>query len=360
MFAAIIMYEGLIGRPYSGDTYNYDGWQYYYSEDDNSLNVVAVGSSAMYRFWMPPLAYEEQGFTSINLGHSYQLFSALPYIIEELTKTQDPDLVMIEVRSLLNERQAVIDNTEDGQPDLQSWKLDVIASGMNYSSTRFNLIHDLYVDIEGDCELNWYIPVLKHHSLSYSVPITSSFSRATEQKHKYKTSSTYAYVAPIEDYSNKKELYGEYVLTDADKALIDSVIAAGEKYGVDIFFVSTPYTLTRERGSLQLSLQMYMEEKGYDYLDLNDCFDEIGLDPKTDYKDLIHTNVVGAEKVTSYLAKYIADNYVLDNVILTEAQIKEWETACKAYNRYSAALKTQWSATCALASDSDIASPSDT
>ncbi len=347
IFFVIIMYEGFITRPYYGYVYNYNTWQYFYEEDDNTLNVVAVGSSAMYRFWMPPVAYEEQDFTSFVIGHTYQTFVAVPYIVEEIVKTQNPDVIMVETRSLLNERQYPLDGSEMAEPDVKNWLLSVVSCGMNYSSTRFNLISEFYTDTDDDCLLNWYVPLLKYHSLEYSLPLQSRLDRISTEKHPYKSAallSVYSGIEVLDEFSMEKELYGEYVLTDTEKELLDRVVALGEKYGTEILFVSTPYQMTVEKSSLQLSLQMYMEEKGYSFIDLNDYIDEIGLDPMVDYSDCIHSNISGAEKITRYLAQYVADNYELDNVTLSEKQIKEWEDACDAYSERSAKIKIKWEA----------------
>ena len=75
------MYAGIIGRPYYNGAYNYDIWQYFYAEDDNTHNVINIGSSAIYRYWAPMVAYDEQGFTSFTIGTTRQAFDAVPYII---------------------------------------------------------------------------------------------------------------------------------------------------------------------------------------------------------------------------------------------------------------------------------------
>lgn len=40
----------------------------FYLEDDNSLDVVFIGSSELYNDFSPSLAYGEYGFTSYTLG----------------------------------------------------------------------------------------------------------------------------------------------------------------------------------------------------------------------------------------------------------------------------------------------------
>ena len=77
------------------------------AEDKNSLNAVMIGSSAIYRFYVPAQAYEEQGFTSCMISQSCQNIKAVPYIMEEAIKTQKVDLFVVETR------QVVVDLVQD-------------------------------------------------------------------------------------------------------------------------------------------------------------------------------------------------------------------------------------------------------
>lgn len=47
LLTTIINLLGPLFRPKGQD---FDGWQYFYAEDKNSLNAVMIGSSAIYRF----------------------------------------------------------------------------------------------------------------------------------------------------------------------------------------------------------------------------------------------------------------------------------------------------------------------
>lgn len=88
LLTTIINLLGPLFRPEGQD---FDGWQYFYAEDNNTINAAMIGSSAMYRYWIPAQAYEEQGFTSCMISQSRQNIRAVPYIMEETLKSQDPD-----------------------------------------------------------------------------------------------------------------------------------------------------------------------------------------------------------------------------------------------------------------------------
>ncbi len=346
IFFAAIQYAGYIGRPYFDGSYSYDIWEYFYQEDDDSLNVVTIGSSAIYRYWMPTLAYEEQGFTSFTIGSNRQPFGTVPYIIEEVAKTQTPDVVVVEIRSLLNQHVYEVTDHEFADPDMQSWVLGVIAGGMRHSSTRFNLIHENYVDTEGDCELNWHIPVLKWHSLEYTLPLEERMWRISPEKDTYKSTYLHDGVKVMPDKNPEQKLKEGFELTDQHKALIDKVVQYAADNNVELLFLSTPYYMDENMASMQKSFADYVAEKQYPYLNLADAMEETGIDYKTDFYNSLHVNVVGAEKVTRYVANYLAENYTLDNVTLSDSQKKEWKKSCKAWNTEYKKMKKTWEKNC--------------
>ena len=159
LLTTIINLLGPLFRPKGQD---FDGWQYFYAEDKNSLNAVMIGSSAIYRFYVPAQAYEEQGFTSCMISQSCQNIKAVPYIMEEAIKTQKVDLFVVETR------QVVVDLVQDPKKakereEKENYYLSIVTSGMKQSLTRAKLIHELLIPDEENNELEWQGPLLKNH-----------------------------------------------------------------------------------------------------------------------------------------------------------------------------------------------------
>ena len=110
LLTTIINLLGPLFRPEGQD---FDGWQYFYAEDNNTINAAMIGSSAMYRYWLPAQAYEEQGFTSCMISQSCQNIRAVPYIMEETLKSQDVDLFVVELRQVVVDLAQGEDLTEE-------------------------------------------------------------------------------------------------------------------------------------------------------------------------------------------------------------------------------------------------------
>ena len=110
LLTTIINLLGPLFRPKGQD---FDGWHNFYAEDNNTINAAMIGSSAMYRYWLPAQAYEEQGFTSCMISQSCQNIRAVPYIMEETLKSQDVDLFVVELRQVVVDLAQGEDLTEE-------------------------------------------------------------------------------------------------------------------------------------------------------------------------------------------------------------------------------------------------------
>lgn len=62
----------------------------------------------------------------------------------------------------------------------------------------------------------------------------------------------------------------------------------------------------------------YMEDiingRGYEFLNMNDYYDEMGLDFAADFSDYGgHVNAVGAEKCSTFLGRYLVEHYGIED-----------------------------------------------
>lgn len=325
---------GSFVRPHATDA---DCLSYLYREDRDTINVVCFGSSAMYRFWIPQQAYEETGITSLLLATAQQDINATPYLMEEVVKTQDVDLFVVEIRRPLANEAHRIDETYD-QADETS-KFAYLATSMKHSLNRFSMISDLLIEDEENTKLEWLIPLLKYHDNIHTFTADEVVERLNGIE------DDEMYVRQFSGISPNEEIIFEendaYQVSDADKESMDRIAQKAEELGKQVLFVATPYTGGEVRGALHLQMSNYLREKGYAYLDMNECTDEIGIDFMTDYYDLVHTNIAGAQKVTSYFAQYLSTHYELENR-LDETQTAHWESMCKSWDKQADKLMEKW------------------
>ncbi len=326
-----------LGYFFRPDDMNTESFDYLYKEDDDTLNVVCLGSSAMYRFWIPQEAYEKEGFTSAMVASAAQDIKAIPYLMEEVAKTQDVDLFVVEVRNSIARRANII--ADKFEQDDATGSFAYVATSMKQSLDRIKMINEILVEDENNTKLEWSIPLLKYHDnvhIFSADKIVERLNGVDEDDMYVRQVST---ITPNEQKPFEEDK--QYVLTDEDKEEFDLVVEKANELGKKVLFVATPYSPGKVRGALHLQMNEYLEQKGYDYIDLNEYVEQIGLDFSTDYYDGIHTNIDGAQKVTAYLAKYLKENYDLPSR-LDESQTAHWEKMCKKWDKRAEELMKDW------------------
>lgn len=330
----VIFAAGAFVRPYAADT---DCLNYLYREDDDTINVVCFGSSAMYRFWIPQQAYEEKNMTSLLLATAQQEINATPYLMEEVLKTQDVDLFVVEIRRPLANEAHRLENKYD-QKDETS-KFAYLATSMKQSLNRFAMIDDLLVEDEENSKLEWMLPILKYHDNIHTFTADEIVARLNgideDAMYVRQFSGITSYERAVFEENE------DYKLREEDKESIDRIAQKAEELGKKVLFLATPFVGKEVRRALHLQMSAYLEEQGYDYLDMNQYVDEIGLDFATDYYDSVHTNIAGARKVTAYLADYLSEHYELKDR-LDEAQKQHWEKMCETWQQEQEKLMEKW------------------
>ena len=108
-----------------------------------------------------------------------------------------------------------------------------------------------------------------------------------------------------------------------------------------MLLIFTPYKPRKDQIVEQKQIGEYCKKQGYDYLDMNLYVDDIGIDYSTDLYNGKHTNVAGSQKVTSYLAKYMKQQYGL-SADLDKEQRSEWQHACELWHEERTTLMQKW------------------
>lgn len=335
----LVMKAGEFLRPMDKDA---DVLVDFYDMEKDSADVALIGSSALLRYWIPPMAYEEQGFTSSMLYCSGQDVSTVPYLIEELMKTQDPDVILVETRRIITERLQEIRNTHN-QARLDYYT-QVMVSGMKPSLTKYHLIDEV-LKLDGDEKLEYMVPLLKYHENIYEYSMEELLERDGEDliENTIRLPKTAVEEQKFRLYSEDE--YKDYVLTEKYLGMLDDIQEKAQEYGKKVVFLCTPYATSVKGQTLRAQMCEYMDEKGYEYIDLTVIPDEIGLDFKTDFYNGSHTNVSGAKKATSYLARYLMENYEIEAEYSSSVQTF-WSEFVDRWHEKETTLMEEWEENC--------------
>lgn len=299
----------------------------FYEEKEETLDVVFVGSSHVYRYWSPMEAWNLYGVTSYS--YSVSTMSPLGIIpaIRDIGKRQEPQLYVVDVRAFLNRGNPEIIEADErnifDSLDL-GWNRFL---GIKYAAEKMELTWDemitAYIDIgqyhnNKDAlahELNWQLIDNRLNSSSDKDGFYKGFAIAA--KHETLNEKDNGLNDEVLSYNQVPETYIE-------------LLEYCKKKDIPLMLVSAPYIISYEKSMEINAMAQIAEDYGFDFLDCNRYYDEIGIDFMTDYYEISHVNILGAKKYTKFVGQYILDNYSI-STHKNDAKYNSWD---EIYARY--------------------------
>lgn len=325
--------------------------------EPDTVDVLFLGSSQVYNGISPLKIYEQTGITSFALASSGQP-PALSYLLLKDTYTrQSPKVVLLEVGSLLAER-------ESEQSNL-FWRdvLDVLPWG----ETKLEAAR-LYAEQDfGDGSLSAFFPMIKYHTRWKELdemdlcPVDAGqLWTFGERATSYVTASPYSRqtadgwsetlderrIGRTERIENGRRtteaVYGPPRVTeisDSGREYLEKICALCREHGSDLVLFKTPKNTVEQYDDNAWTKDSYecvrqaAEELGVPFLDLNYA-PGFGVDPQTDFCDGgWHLNIRGAHKISSYLGRYLRGECGLEGG--TEG-VPSYDRALEKYQKLSA------------------------
>lgn len=272
----------------------------YLAEPIDSLDVLFVGDSVPRFGICPPVIWQEQGIPSyVCSGYA----KSVPYMVSYLRnflRRQSPKIVVLDADVLFRKH------------DVLDW---------------------LHMTLE------YYFPVLKFHNNwklhnPKALLQPEHYDNVTWEKGYY----LWKDVEPWTKGDYMASDTGEEPLAESSIRYLKWIMKICEKRGARLMLVSVPSpqnmsskkdrTLNRLAGELELP-----------YLNLSLHLDEMGIDWATDTPDKgDHLNWWGAQKVSRYLAKALADTGLLTDRRGTPGY-EAWDSSCAAFFDYASTAK---------------------
>jgi len=313
----IIRTNGLVKDRFTG----------FYAEKDQTLDVVMIGSSPVFPCFSGAKMYGEYGFAAYPLSSNMQRPMAALSLVKETEKTQDPSLYIFEMKQFTANEEDMADNMAYTRG---------VTDNMKYSWNRIDAINRAVPEVSE--RYTYYFDIFKYHSNWKTMVLPSQIACFRYEKAEpLKGFEFKADYYPMEevDYSNitdTKPIEADY------EGYLRELLQYLKDHDMKALFVVAPYSY--EFADKQRNYN-YMEEiitsYGYDFLNLTQKTQEMGFDFSTDFYDKgVHTNAIGAEKTTAYLAEYLKANYELPDH-RGDSKYKSWD---KAYENWSQQMET--------------------
>lgn len=294
----------------------------FYENEPNTLDAVYIGSSTVYAFWCPSIAWKNYGISVWNYTSPDQPLVAAKYIIEDCRKTQKDALYIVNINRVTTSQ-------------VNTTSAHFLLDHMPFSLNKHRLISELCdrMDIPLGERAEFYFPFELYHSRWGELTV-NDFSRKPDG---YMSSSKYG--------SLLKRIYGkpkeELTLVEDRLALpnyqlkaLNSLLDYCEENDVNVLFTVNPQILGEvERQSRINYAKDLITERGFKVLDYyHDEFDSVGLDTTQDFQDGHHTNIHGSIKMTCALSSYLVKNYGLEDK-RGQVGYEDWDNSVKKYTK---------------------------
>lgn len=271
----------------------------FYAEEKDSLNVVGVGSSALYRYMNVPYLWTEQGITGYSWSTAGQSIYVIEYLLEEILKTQSPELLIVENRKFLTtEKETIKEN-----------RLRLVTDNMKYSWNRFNMVNDL-VDGWGE-RLTYHFDLSLYHENWENITEESFSYMFNSKEHELKSWPGVPRSKPVKEAEGVDTKEEKALSKPAEETLL-RIIEKCKENNVEVLFVSTPWSITEDLQKETNYMKRIVEENGCLFLDSHQYLEEMGVNYETDFYNSKHMNILGARKFTKFLGEYLNENYEFD------------------------------------------------
>lgn len=290
----------------------------YYGEAP-SHDVLFLGDCEVYESFTPPTLWENYGITSYIRGTPQQLIWHSYYLLEDTLRHETPKAVVYNVYAM-----------RYGEPQNEAYNR-IVLDGMRFSSVKLRAIAASMT--EEETMISYVFPLLRYHSRWKELGADDwkyLFDRDTVSHNGYlmqkgiKPMGTAMEGTPLTDPA-LPEICFEY---------LDRMRDLCEEKGIELILMKAPTNFWGYYWYDEWDEQIadYAQKNSVTYYNFIPMAEEMGIDWSRDTYDAgAHLNVYGAEKLTSYFGKLLAEQHGLEDH-RTDAELSSiWSEKLSSY-----------------------------
>lgn len=314
IFFTLLVICSIFGLTYLFRNSHYDRDHILGIREVENVDVVCIGGSSTFVYWMPYLAWQEHGMTSYDLAtNSIRPPLYLGYVKMAL-KEQEPDILVIDVRTFADPRHeydeaegGAIRNVTDSLEPFSLNRLSTVHRAMKY--------YDLYSSGAADSKEIWsyYFDLSKYHAeyerLGNEEHWERIDNRHTSRYCGAEIFALHAIVKEPEGVQTKERADLDEKIETALRELLDYLT----KNHVEALFTVGPYVIDEDTQQVYNTIGDIVNSYGYRFLNTNEYYQEMGIDFATDFYNKNHVSIYGAQKYTRFVADYIVNHYGIED-----------------------------------------------
>lgn len=288
---------------YSDNAHTKAVFRQFYALPKNSLDVVWIGTSAVQEEVNPAVMFAETGIAAYSFGIPLAPFDSMEYVVRECEKTQHPALYLIDIRDL-------------GYDMLSDAAVRRVTDNMRPSRNRIDAVRRMMDDLENspaaqggiDPRFTHYVSFTKYHG---------RWMELTREDFADDPACYLGYRMDVQTAPHDRDAVearftaDELPLSEDNLGFLLRFLDFCDGFSTPVVFTCTANCLDEEHFAHYNAAKRVIRERGYEVWDLNLENREIGLDYEADFKDGMHTNAYGAEKLSAHAARVLSEQYGL-------------------------------------------------
>ncbi len=285
------VYRILSWKDTAGDYYS--SMNSFYELEDNTVDVLFLGSSHCYCSINNSILWDTYGMSSFSLAISGQDMASTYYCLKEALKTQQPKVVCVEVFGALFSGYTIkgnlYRNTLPFRPSLNAYQaIDSMVEEEEKLSfiLKWPIVHTRYREV-------------KKEDFSKDLPVYLGYHAEFQTQH----------VGELLPYMGDEVL----PIEEEPEKWLRKIIELAEENNTQLCFFMAPSTASLEDQKKYKYVEKMATEEGIPFLNFIQLESQLGLNPATDFIDGMHTNYYGAEKVTTYMGDFLWSQFELSS-----------------------------------------------
>ncbi|MEG2799468.1 MAG: hypothetical protein RR925_06235 [Erysipelotrichaceae bacterium] len=263
----------------------------------NSMDVLVLGSSHAQYSMNPAIIYQETGYYSYVLGSGCQPMAMSYKFLEEALKTQSPEIVVLDVFTMMPAQEVCYSDGMFYKAIQQMTGINryEAAALVDNENVKLDYMFDLRMN-HGNWKRDDFLGPRKKVTgvdpyFGYVLKIPDDFR--------------FAHLIPYEKKS-------DYTLRQKDVDMLNLIIKTCKENNIQLILMKAPITIDQKNQDALEAIWEYADSKGIEHIDFLALAEEIGFTMGMD-GDTWHNNIWGSEKISKYIANYIAENKYVKN-----------------------------------------------
>lgn len=259
----------------------------------NSVDVMVYGSSHAWKCFAVNELQDAYGISAFNYGCNWQHVNTTRLFVYDSYRSQSPKVAVIETFFVNNIREDVDLNGEI----LYTRKIPFSRVKAQYLKQCFGNNPERYA--------TYAVPLMAFHSDWEYMDIWNFKDHVDKEEfveNRGYWKMEYTNATTIPDWHG----FSEEPLSEGALAILQDIVNKCHEEGTEVVFYTAPYG---DEYKYCNAMAEFSEEMGCAYVNGFDLWQEIGIDPSTDYFDYEHLNASGAAKMADYIGEFICENY---------------------------------------------------